>query len=91
MIVGVVSLHIFELFHVAGRLGRITSLVVDQRYRRTGIGRLLVKAADHYFASRGCARTEVISSDYRTVAHAFYQALGYAICAKRFLKIYKPL
>lgn len=87
-IVGVTSLHVLELFHVNGRLGRITSLVVDAKYRHLGIGRLLVQAADQYFIERGCVRAEVTSGDRRPGAHAFYQALGFASDERRFIKPY---
>jgi len=42
VIAGVVSLHVMDLFHIAGRIGRITSLVVDTNHRGAGVGRQLV-------------------------------------------------
>ena len=47
---GVVSLHVLELFHAEGRLGRITSLVVDSAHRGKGTGRRLLQAADEYLS-----------------------------------------
>jgi ribosomal protein S18 acetylase RimI-like enzyme len=64
-LVGVVSLHILELFHEAGRLGRITAFVVDADSRGNGIGTALVAAADKFFRSSGCVRAEVTSGNHR--------------------------
>lgn len=87
-IVGVASLHVLELFHAPGRLGRITSLVVDAKHRRLGIGKLLATAADKYFVERGCVRTEVTSGEGRLEAHTFYQAIGFEPDERRFVKHY---
>jgi N-acetylglutamate synthase-like GNAT family acetyltransferase len=87
-VVGVVSLHVLELFHAEGRLGRITSLVVAATSRGEGVGKLLVEASDQYFLQSGCVRAEVTSGNHRTEAHAFYQANGYYADERRFLKRY---
>ncbi|WP_235195286.1 GNAT family N-acetyltransferase [Pseudomonas brassicacearum] len=87
-IVGVISLHVLELFHQPGRLGRITSLVVDDNFRGQGVGAKLVAAADAFFTSQLCIRAEVTSSDHRIEAHTFYQRLGYAADERRFVKQY---
>jgi len=88
---GVISLHVLELFHAEGRIGRITSLVVDAGHRGRGIGEALVDAADRFFTGQGCVRAEVTSGDHRTAAHAFYAAQGYAPDERRFLKRYAGL
>jgi GNAT superfamily N-acetyltransferase len=88
-VMGVASLHTFDLFHQSGRIGRITSFVVDASVRGGGVGKLLVAAADEFFRSVGCIRAEVTSGDHRPDAHAFYQANGYALDERRFLKRYE--
>jgi ribosomal protein S18 acetylase RimI-like enzyme len=88
-IVGVISLHVLELFHQPGRLGRITSLVVDDDFRGQGVGAMLVCAADAFFAEQLCVRAEVTSSDHRIQAHAFYQQQGYVVDERRFVKRYR--
>ena len=85
-IVGVISLHVFELFHQVGRIGRITSLVVSESARGKGVGALLVSKADRFFYALGCVRAEVTSADHRSMAHAFYQSQGYAPDERRFIK-----
>ena len=87
-IAGVISLHVLELFHQPGKLGRITSLVIDDAYRGRGAGTMLVSAADAFFIEQGCVRAEVTSGDHRAQAHAFYQQQGYTPDERRFVKRY---
>lgn len=87
-IVGVISLHVLELFHQPGRLGRITSLVIDDAFRGQGVGALLVCAADAFFKEQGCVRAEVTSGDHRVPAHTFYPQQGYEPDERRFVKRY---
>lgn len=85
---GVISLHVLELFHAPGRLGRITSLVVEDAARGRGVGALLVDRADAWFRDQGCVRAEVTSGDHRPGAHAFYEARGYQPDERRFVRRY---
>jgi GNAT superfamily N-acetyltransferase len=85
-VVGCISVHVHELFQAAGRLGRITALVVDRRAQGKGVGRALVERADDYFKASGCIRAEVTSGDHRADAHRFYIANGYAAAERRFVK-----
>ena len=87
-VVGVASLHVLELFHAEGWLGRITSLVVDAASRGKGVGKLRVEAADNHFVCAQCVRAEVTSGSHRREAHAFYEAQGYKADERRFLKRY---
>lgn len=83
---GLVTTHQMQALHRRTRVGRITSLVVDGRYRRHGIGRTLVDAAERALAEQGCGLVEVSSNLARIDAHAFYEALGYARSSYRFAK-----
>ena len=91
LIVGVMSLHTLEMFHCDGRLGRITSLVIDGKHRGSGVGKLLVCAADEYFVRNGCVGAEVTSGDHRGQAHGFYESQGYAFDERRFIKRYEAV
>lgn len=85
-LLGVVSVHLLPLFHATGLLGRITSLAVNPSARGTGVGRALVSAAEQWAWSEGAQRMEVTSGDHRPAAHAFYQAVGYSLDERRFVK-----
>ena len=88
IVAGIISPRTIELFHTDGRIGRITSLVIDSDQCGVGIGQLLVEAADQFFISSGCTRAEVTSGDHRPDAHAFYQTQGYMPDERRFMKRY---
>jgi GNAT superfamily N-acetyltransferase len=87
---GVVSVHLLPLFHSEGNLARITALAVRDDAQRTGVGRMLVDAAETFAWARACRRIEVTSGDHRPNAHAFYLAMGYALDERRFLKHAQP-
>jgi ribosomal protein S18 acetylase RimI-like enzyme len=85
-VVGLVAVHTHELVHAPGLLGRITALVVHSEFRRRGLGRKLVQAAERHCVSVGCVLFEVTSSDSRLEARAFYESLGYTERRRRFTK-----
>jgi GNAT superfamily N-acetyltransferase len=85
-LLGVVSVHLLPLFHAPGFLGRITSLAVNAEARGKGVGKALVTAAEEWAWGKGARRMEVTSGDHRPVAHAFYQAVGYSLDERRFIK-----
>jgi GNAT superfamily N-acetyltransferase len=86
-IVGFVTLHTMLVFHRPRPVGRITSLAVDDAARGRGIGRALVRAAEHELARAGCGMIEVTSHMRRKDAHAFYLHLGYEQTSYRFATI----
>jgi len=55
----------------------IGGLVVDRSHRRSGVGRVLVDAAEAWARQQGCAVVRLWSSSTRTEAHRFYEGLGY--------------
>ena len=91
IIEGVISLHVQDLFHQEGRLGRITSLVINDQRRGKGVGSMLVRAADEFFIASGCRRSEVTSGDHRPRAHSFYQGQGYQEDERRFVKHFQTI
>ena len=56
----------------------IGGLVVSERARGQGTGRLLSRAAEDWARARGVARLRVRSNTIRERAHAFYLRDGYA-------------
>lgn len=61
----------------SGERAEISGLVVSDATRRTGVGRALVRAAEHWATRQGltavCVRSDVI----RQASHPFYENLGY--------------
>ncbi len=56
----------------------ITGLVVSAKARRRGVGRSLVRAAEHWAAGLSAQTVVVRSNASRVESHSFYPALGYA-------------
>ncbi len=63
---------------IADRHAQIEGLVVEDKYRRSGVGRLLMDAAESWARARACEFIYVRSNIVRTGAHRFYERLGYA-------------
>jgi GNAT superfamily N-acetyltransferase len=61
----------------AGPRVEIVGLVVGGSARRTGIGRLLVGAAEDWARAEGLHQVVVRSNEKRAESHPFYAALGY--------------
>jgi GNAT superfamily N-acetyltransferase len=85
-LLGATTLHVTPEIHRAGPIGRMTAVVVDEPARGQGVGRLLIEAAEKYFAEHGCAMVEVTSNKKRLDAHRFYEQLGYTGTSFRFAK-----
>jgi GNAT superfamily N-acetyltransferase len=66
--------------------GRITALAVDENWRGTGVGRLLVEQVERWCRERGADRVTLTSGHHRPESHEFYKALGYEATGLRFFK-----
>ena len=86
-VIGLAHLHVAELFHEPGKLGRIMALVVNKKYRKVGVGHKLMVSLETIARKAGCTKMEVTSSVHRSEAHKFYQKLGYFEKPKRFIKM----
>jgi GNAT superfamily N-acetyltransferase len=85
VVVGFISLHIFEIFHSPGKAGRITAFCVDENFRSQGVGIAMLKESEQYFRSHGCTKVEVTSNMRRSATHAFYIKRGYSEDSKKFV------
>ena len=89
-LLGVASAHVFQLFHTPGQITRLTALAVRAGSNGKGVGRELVAAVETWSWAAGACRVEVTSGDHRPDAHSFYQAIGYAMDERRFIKHAPP-
>ncbi len=85
-VIGVLTTSLTRVLHRPRPVGRISMLVVDERYRGRGIGAVLIAEAEKKLAARGCGFVEVTSHRRRKRAHAFYERLGYERASYRFVK-----
>ncbi len=61
------------------RHAEIAALVVDERFRGRGVGRLLMRNAEDWARNRSASAMVLRSNVIRSGAHAFYEKLGYSV------------
>jgi len=73
-----------------GPVGNILGLAVRETYRKMGIGKQLLAAAENWSKEKACIGMRINSGGSRTGAHEFYRSQGYddEKTQVRFLKIY---
>ena len=87
-VVGMAGLSKGIYYEMNGTYMRIVAFVVKQSYRKMGIGRQLIAAAENWAVEQGL-NTIIINSgnrDERLASHAFYGEMGYAIKSLGFVK-----
>ena len=83
---GLGALHVQNLVERDEPGCEVAGLVVGQRFRRCGIGELLMQALEEEARRRG-GKVMVLNTAHRRVdAHAFYEALGYEHTGRRYAK-----
>jgi GNAT superfamily N-acetyltransferase len=86
-VAGVIGLSVSPSFVRNTPHGQIIALVVAARFRRRGIGRALIGAAEDWFRRQGVERISLTSGLHRASdAHAFYRACGYEHTGLRFVR-----
>jgi len=86
-ILGFIALHIYHAIHLSGMVGRITAFCVDETVRNTGVGNMLLLAAEEFFNHQDCMKIEVTSNLRRTQTHAYYLKRGYQESNRHFVKL----
>ncbi len=85
-VLGVAHLHVTEMLHEPGHIGRIMTIVVKNEHKRSGIGRALMISLEILAQEAGCTRLEISNDIPREGAREFYRSLGYTEESKRFVK-----
>lgn len=77
-----------SLDHYPAKEGNIIELVVSQKHRGQGTGRMLMEKAEEYFQEKDCEYIRVGCFAPNTGTHAFYEKCGYA---DRYIEMLKLL
>ena len=85
-IVGYCSMSITQNFSNQGEKACIDDLIVDENYRKKGIGLKLITEIILIARFRGCKHIELNASFEKKKAHAFYEELGFQNSAYLFSK-----
>lgn len=84
--IGLATIHLRHMINHDAPIGQLTLLVVDERVRGQGVGRILVAESEAWARARGCKRFVVTTALRRADAHAFYEKLGFAHTGRRYGK-----
>lgn len=85
-IVGLATMHVISPINRERDVAWLTTLVVDEAARGTGIGRALVDAVEDRARAAGCERLSVTTHENRPDAHVFYARIGFEYTGRRFGK-----
>lgn len=80
----VVLLIVPNLSHSATPWALVENLVVSEKYRRRGFGRMLLEHVVADARDKGCHRVELMSDKRRGEAHELYGSLGFKASAYGF-------
>jgi GNAT superfamily N-acetyltransferase len=73
-----------NLSHGATPWALVENIIIDQRFRRRGLARMLLSYAVTRAREAGCHRIEIMSDNSRKDAHHLYRSLGFVDCATGF-------
>jgi GNAT superfamily N-acetyltransferase len=85
-VVGLAGLHVSPSLEYDEPAAKLSAIVIDERYRRRGIGEALVTALEAEARERGCGLIFLTTAERRKDAHAFYRRLGFEETGRRFAK-----
>jgi GNAT superfamily N-acetyltransferase len=83
---GFIALHVQNLVERDEPGCEVAGLVVGERFRRQGIGELLMKAVEDEARKLGGKYLVLNTAHRRSDAHSFYEALGYEHTGRRYTK-----
>ena len=77
-----------NLSHAASPWALLENLIIDLRYRRRGLGRMLMEHAISRARESGCYKIALSSDRGRGEAHDFYRSLGFEASAHGFRRFF---
>ena len=85
-VAGVATAHAFPSLHATKIVAWLTTLVVGDTHRASGVGRSLAEAVERWAREQGAERLSLTSGNQRHDAHAFYEHIGYERTGQRLTK-----
>jgi GNAT superfamily N-acetyltransferase len=85
-IAGLAAAYVGHALEFDSPYGQLIGLVVDERWRGRGIGRLLMERMEDALRDRGATMLILTSGSRREDAHKFYEHIGYRPTGVRFAK-----
>ncbi len=85
-VLGLVTVHMRHTMNHDAPIAQLSLLVVDERARRSGAGRRLVRAVEDWAREHGAERVVVNTALHRDEAHRFYESLAYRHTGRRYMK-----
>jgi len=89
-VIGLATVHLRDTINHSTPIAQLTLLVVDERVRSQGVGRVLVEHVERWARERGARRMVVTTALDRAGAHAFYESIGYSHTGRRYGKNFPP-
>jgi PhnO protein len=83
---GFISCHAQWLLHHAALIGEIQEMIVAEKFRSKGVGKLLIAELIEAAKSNGIHQLEVTSNKRREKAHQFYLREGFEQSHFKFTK-----
>jgi GNAT superfamily N-acetyltransferase len=86
-VVGLAGIHVSPSLEHDGDAAKVSAIVVDESFRRQGVGRALLDAVEAEARTRGCVLVFLTTAERRAEAHEFYRRLGWEETGRRFAKL----
>lgn len=87
-IIGFVTIYIVRI--PSGVIATVEDLLVDESYRRQGVGRLLMEYAISLAEKKSARHISLRTSPQRIAANKFYERMGFHLMATNFFRINLP-
>lgn len=76
-VVGYIHANNYDLLYHP-HMKNIMGITVDEKFKRQGIGRMLIEAVEVWAKKTGAAGIRLLSGATRTDAHSFYKSCGFS-------------